>query len=443
MSDTTLTLIIVILLIIITVVPYIRQLKSKEAKAKKKFHDLKISGLHEATTVHPHIDVTNCIGCGGCVKVCPEGDVIGIIEGKATLIHGAKCVGHGLCVDACPVGAIQLLMAKPGRSADLPVLDENYETNIKGVFIVGELGGIGLIKNAVSQGKAAVEYIASKQSDHQAEYDVAIVGAGPAGLAAGLTAKDKNLRYIILEQSDIGGTILHYPRAKIVMTSPVELPIWGKLKLTDVSKEGLLDIWEKIIGRANLDIRTNEKVTDIEEIDGSFKIATTTLQTTAQNVVLALGRRGTPRKLGVPGEELSKVMYRLIDTSTYNNNHILVVGGGDSAIEASVGLSIQKNNRITLSYRKGEFSRIKERNKDHIEEAMSTKKVNVVFNSEVKEIRENSVVLTTRNGDMEIPNEFVFIFAGGEMPFELLKKIGILSQLQEIEDKPANRAATL
>ncbi len=441
MSETTLTVVIVALLITVTVVPYFRRMKSKEGKARKKFHELKISGLHEAATVHPHIDVTNCIGCGGCVKVCPEGDVIGIIEGKATLIHGAKCVGHGLCVDACPVGAIQLLMANPGRSADLPVLDENYETNVKGVFIVGELGGIGLIKNAVSQGKAAVEYIASKKSDHQAEYDVAIVGAGPAGLAAGLMAKDKNLRYIILEQSDIGGTILHYPRAKIVMTAPVELPFWGKLKLTDVSKEALLDIWEKIIGKANLDVRTNERVTDIEKIDASFKIVTTTLQTTAQTVVLALGRRGTPRKLGVPGEELSKVMYRLIDTSTYNNNHILIVGGGDSAIEACVGLSIQRNNAITLSYRKGEFSRLKERNKAHIEVAMSKKRVNVVFGSEVKEIQEKSVILSTQNGEMEIPNEFVFIFAGGEMPFELLKRIGISSQLQEIEDRAADHAA--
>ncbi len=435
MDSTMITSLIILLLIILTVVPYVRRLKKKEARARKKFHELRISGLNEAATVHPHIDVTSCIGCGGCVKVCPEGDVLGIIEGKAMLIHGAKCVGHGVCADACPVGAIQLLMAKPGGSGDLPVLEKNYETNIKGVFIVGELGGIGLIKNAVSQGKAAVEYIASTQSDHQAEYDVAIVGAGPAGLAAGLTAKDKNLKHIILEQSDIGGTILHYPRAKIVMTSPVELPIWGKLKLTDVSKEILLDTWEKIINKAALNVRTNEKVTDIQKMNGFFSITTTTIQTTANNVVLALGRRGTPRKLGVPGEELSKVMYRLINTSTYNDNHILVVGGGDSAIEAGVGLSIQRNNTVTLSYRRGEFSRIKERNKGHIEEAMSKKKVNVVYNSEVKEIRGNSIVLTTPNGDVELPNEFVFIFAGGEMPFELLKKIGISTQLQEIQEK--------
>ena len=434
MNETAITLSITILLIMLTVYPYLKRLRAREANAKKKFHDLKISGLHEAATIHPNIDITNCIGCGGCVTSCPEGDVLGIIEGKAMLIHGAKCVGHGLCADACPVGAIQLLMAKPGRSADLPELDENYETNVKGVFIAGELGGIGLIKNAISQGKRAVDFIASRLSKHQAEYDIAIVGAGPAGLAAGLAAKEKNLKYLIFEQGDIGGSILHYPRAKVVMTASVELPIWGRLKLTDVKKEVLLETWQKIINKAELDVRTNEKVTDVQKINDLFSITSSTIQTTAHRIVLALGRRGTPRKLGVPGEEMSKVMYRLIDTSTYNNNKILIVGGGDSAIEAAIGLSIQKNNAVTLSYRKAEFTRIKARNMGHIEEATSNKKVDVIFRSEVREIREDSVVLTTPRGEMEIPNEFVFIFAGGEMPFALLKKIGITSNLQEVQE---------
>ena len=177
MNETTITALIIIFLVAVTVVPYVRSLKTKDERAKKKFQELKISGLHEAATVHPHIDVNYCIGCGGCVTACPEGDVLGLIEGKAMLIHGAKCVGHGLCADACPVGAIHLLMAKPGRSGEIPKLDDNYETSIKGVFIVGELGGIGLIKDAVSQGKAAVENIASTMTGHKAEYDIAVVGS--------------------------------------------------------------------------------------------------------------------------------------------------------------------------------------------------------------------------------------------------------------------------
>ncbi len=433
MQDTVLTILISIILISAALIPYIRQIKKKEAKAERKFREMKITGLHESKTMHPHIDVTICIGCGGCARVCPEGDVIGVIEGKATLIHGAKCVGHGLCVEACPVGAIELLLAKPGRSADMPLIDEHYETNVKGIFIVGELGGLGLIKNAVRQGKAAVEYIAAVQTKHDAEFDVAIIGAGPSGLASGLTAASKNLKYIVLEQSDIGGAILHYPRAKVVMTAPVELPLWGKLKLTDVSKETLLDVWQKIIAKTSLNVFVNEKVIDVRKANGCFSITSSQRTLTAAKIVLALGRRGTPRKLGVRGEELSKVMYRLIDASTFNDTHVIVVGGGDSALEAAIGLAIQKGNRITLSYRGNEFVRVKERNKFHLEEQVAKKNISVVFNSQIKEIEEHDVLLSTPNGDVRLRNDFVFICAGGEMPFDFLKKIGISMQQQVID----------
>jgi thioredoxin reductase (NADPH) len=430
MSDSLLTYLISAIIILLSVVPYVLRRRKKEARARKRYEELKMIGLDETTTMHPHIDITSCIGCGACVTVCPEGDVLGIIEGKAALIHGAKCVGHGLCAEACPVGAIELLMAKPRRSASLPLLSEKYETNIQGIYIVGELGGVGLIKNAVEQGKAALEQIAVSSVPHDAAYDVAIVGAGPAGLAAGLTAKMNHSKYIVFEQGDIGGAILHYPRAKIVMTAPVELPLWGKLKLRETSKEALVHIWQEIITKTALEVSANEKVLEVVRVDGHFSVTTASRTITASRVVLALGRRGTPRKLGVPGEERSKVMYRLIDTSTYNNSHVLVVGGGDSAVEAAIGLSIQLNNTVTLSYRRGEFTRIKERNKHNVAEKISRKKINVVYNSEVKEIREKSVVLTTQSGELEIPNDYVFIFAGGELPFEFLGRIGITMHQQ-------------
>jgi thioredoxin reductase (NADPH) len=433
MNETTATLIITVLLIVFTVLPYVRRMKQKEAKARKKFHDLKITGLDEATMMHPQIDPLKCIGCGSCVRACHEGDVLGIIEGKAQLIHGAKCVGHAMCEEACPVGAIQMLMAKPGRSADLPVINEHFETNVKGVYIVGELGGLALIKNAIVQGKKVIENIMKQRSSHSAEYDVAIIGAGPAGLASGLSALEKKLKYVVIEQSDIGGTVLQYPRNKVVMTSPVDLPLWGRIKFTKVSKETLLMLWQKVLAKTSLKINTDEKVTEIKKEEKGFDITTSKRHYTARYVVLALGRRGTPRKLGVPGEQQPKVAYRLIDAAQYQNEHILVVGGGDSAIEAAVGLATQHKNVVTLSYRKGEFTRIKERNMLHLKDYCAKKKIIVRFNSDVKEILKNNVLLQTEEGILELKNDRVFIFAGGEVPNEFLKKIGVEMQVKVTE----------
>jgi len=433
MSESLLTFLITIALFLLTVVPYYRYVRRREEKAKKKLEHMQIAGLVEASTIHPHIDALACIGCGACVRACPEGDVLAVIGGKAQVIHGAKCVGHGLCAEACPVAGITLLMAKPGRSADLPSLTENYETNIPGVFIVGELGGIGLIKNAITQGIRAVEFAAAERKERSAQFDIAIVGAGPAGIAAGLTAKKNGMSYLILEQGDIGGTILHYPRTKIVMTSAVELPLWGEFNMRGATKEELLEVWEKIIAKAQLDIHANEKVLGVAKANGHFTVSTSKQTYEAGAVILALGRRGTPKKLGVSGENLSKVMYRLIDTQAYQDCDVLVVGGGDSAVEAAVGLASQSTNRVTLSYRKSEFTRIKERNRQHLNDYVGRKKVKVVFNSEVSEILDESVLLKTADKTEKIKNDYVFIFAGGEMPYDFLKSIGVSFYTQVID----------
>lgn len=431
-TESLITLSITIVLILSALIPYVRYVNGKEKIARKKFEDAKIAGLQAAVSMHPHINAIACIGCGGCVDVCPEGDVLGIIDGKAVLVHGSKCVGHGLCAEACPVGAITMMMAAPGRSADLPILTENFETTVRNLFIVGELGGMGLIKNAITQGKKVVEYIASRPHASDGMYDIAIVGAGPAGLSAGLTAKANRLKYVILEQGDAGGTILQYPRRKIVMTSPVDLPLWGKVKLTEASKETLLDLWQQVLAKTQLAVNTNEKVLDIREPGGHFVLKTPVREYTAHHVVLALGRRGTPRKLGVEGEGMSKVTYRLIDAETYKNCDVLVVGGGDSAIEAAVGLALHGTNRVTLSYRKDEFTRIKERNARKLDEFRGRKSLNVMLGSQVKQIGEKEVRIETAEGVTSIPNDYVFIFAGGEMPFEFLKKAGIKFQEQVV-----------
>jgi putative YpdA family bacillithiol system oxidoreductase len=430
--ESLITLIVAIVVIPASVIPYLIHIRKQEQKARKQYEEAKISGLQAAVSMHPHINAMACIGCGGCVDACPEGDVLGIIDGKAVLVHGSKCVGHGLCADACPVGAIVMMMAAPGRSADLPVLDEHFETNVRNVFIVGELGGMGLIKNAITQGRKAVEFIAARPRSTDAAYDVVVVGAGPAGLSAGLTAKAARLKYVLLEQGDAGGTILQYPRRKIVMTSPVELPLWGKVKLTEASKESLLDLWQQVLAKTKLTVNTNEKVIDISAAGAHFVVTTALRSYEAHHVVLALGRRGTPRKLGVPGESLGKVTYRLIDAETYKDCDVLVVGGGDSAVEAAVGLALHGTNRVTLSYRKSEFTRLKERNAKRLEEFRKRSAINVLLGSNVKEIHEKEVRIETAEGVSSLPNDYVFVFAGGEMPFEFLKKTGIRFQDQVV-----------
>ena len=340
--------------------------KEEEARAAAEKGKLRSDGPQSQ---HPHIDATYCIGCASCTMVCPEGDVLAMLGGKAVIVNGYKCIGHSLCAEVCPVGAITMVLASPSMGGDMAYLTPEYETSIKNLFIVGELGGLALIKNAINQGRDCVDLIARRSASiggarpASGIYDVLIVGAGPAGISASLRAIEKKLNYITIDEGEVGGTVAKYPRQKLVMTSPVEFPMYGKFKKTELTKEELIEFWSKVLGRVDFKFRKGEKVEDIKKgDDGIFTVATPKSQYRARNVVLALGKSGSPRKLGVKGEDLPKVMYRLIEADHYVNKKILVVGGGDSAIEAAMGLGNQVGNQVTLSYRKEAFSRIKERN---------------------------------------------------------------------------------
>ena len=451
--ETLISLAIAACVLLFFVVRYHLRQKQTAARAREAAEKgMLYSGGPKAQ--HPHIDVSMCIGCQTCTTVCPEGDVLAMLGGKAVIVNGYKCIGHSLCADACPVGAITMVMAAPSLVADLPYLTPEFETNVGNMFIIGELGGLALIKNAVNQGRESIDAIAERLKamgparSAPGVCDVVIVGAGPAGISASLRAIEKQLNYLTIERDELGGTVAKYPRQKLVMTSPVEFPMYGKFKQLELSKENLLAFWNKILERVDFKLRANEAVESIRKgEDGVFTVVTSKAEYRSHAVVLALGRTGTPRKLGVKGEELSKVMYRLIEADHYVNKHILVVGGGDSAVEAAMGLGSQRGNTVTLSYRKEGFSRIKERNAQRIQEFIRGGKVRVLFGSAPVEFAEGQVVLEVNGEPRQIPNDYVWIFAGGTPPNDFLKKIGVefgssditLAASQEAHGVPALR----
>lgn len=417
----------VIIFCLIVILIYLRKQKRESNRVKEKIAKAKVEGLYEPVSLHPVVDQGSCIKTGACIAACPEKDILGIINGKATTINASQCIGHGACFHACPTDAISLFIGTEKRGVDLPHVDKTFETNIPGIFIAGELGGMGLIKNAVEQGRQAVENIVkSLKKDHQAEYDLVIIGAGPAGISASLTAKKNKIKALTIEQDSLGGTVFTFPRSKIVMTSPMDLPLYGKIKLFETSKPELLDLWEDVLNKNDIKIVEHTKAETISRVNGHFEIKTLSGdEYTTKNILLSIGRRGTPRKLNIPGESLEKVAYRLLEPESIKNKNIVVVGGGDSAIESALLLAAQ--NKVSLSYRKDVFSRIKPKNSEKIKNAIENGTLDVRFNSELVEIKNDEVILKEDKGEKltSLKNDLVYIFAGGELPTQFLEKIGL------------------
>ena len=384
------------------------------------------AGLTEPASLHPLIDPNLCIGCNSCAEVCPEGDVIGIIDEKAALINPTLCIGHGACAEACPVEAITLVFGTEKRGVDIPYVNEHFETNVPGVFIAGELGGMGLIRNAIEQGRQAMESIINKPGIKQGnELDVVIIGAGPAGFAATLAAYQAGLNYVTVEQETLGGTVAHFPRGKLVMTQPAELPIVGKVKFTEISKEQLLGFWHKVATKTGIRINFKERMETILRTQTGFEVTTTKNTYRTKNILLTIGRRGTPRKLGVPGEQLGKVVYRLIDPEQYRNQCVLIVGGGDSALEAAASIAEEPGTKVILSYRSGAFTRAKQKNRQRVSDAEQRGNLAVMLQSNVKEILADKVVIDHKGKTIEAKNDAVIISAGGVLPTGMLKELGI------------------
>jgi len=357
------------------------------------------AGMLEPPTLHPEIDPTICIGCKSCVSACPEQDahaVLGMIGKKAWLVGPSDCIGHGACKTACPVGAIKLVFGTAKRGVDIPVVQPNFETDIPGIFIAGEL-------------------------------DLIIVGAGPAGFTATLAAKLGNLKSVTVEQESLGGTVAHFPRRKLVMTQPAELPIVGKVRFKEVQKEDLIDFWQGVEKKTGVKINYNERVETVVPATGGtgYQVKTNQGEYNARAILLAIGRRGTPRQLGVPGENTTKVSYRLIDPEQYQNQHVLIVGGGDSALEAATSIAKEQGTVVTLSYRSAAFSRAKQKNCEKLEALESAGKVRVLLSSNVKQIDPESVTIALEDGMETIQNDEVIVSAGGILPTKFLQDIGI------------------
>lgn len=388
-----------------------------------------------SASAHPlpiiHQDL--CIGCSACVNACDQ-KVLFIVAGKSTVTNLAACNGASVCAEVCPTGACQLTGGGAARRLEVPEIGSDFETNQKGIYAIGELGGIGLIKNAVNEGALVVERIKAKHLKGDGILDLIFVGAGPAGLSGSLAAKEAGLSAKVFEQGAFADTIRRFPNKKVVMAEPVRVPMYGSLWISDAPKETLLSVWQTIIQAARIQIHENEQVTAVKRAeDGTFQVATPKGVYRSQKVVLAIGKRGSPRKLEVKGSELPKVMYALTDAAQYTQSRVLVVGGGDSAAEAVIGLSNQPGNQVTLSYRKKELTRLKDKNREFLDRAIREGRVRFVPGSQVAEVMEKEVVLEREDGRRErLFNNHVFALLGGASPNAFLQSLGIRIVTKEV-----------
>lgn len=408
-----------------------RHHRRRSARNRDLLMHNRAAGLSEPPSLHPHIDPARCIGCGACVRACPEHDVLGLVGRTATLIEPWACIGHGVCEAACPTGAISLVFGTPTRGIDVPVLGPGGETSLPGIHIAGELGGLGLIRNAINQGRLAIDHIAAALADDPLAdrdadmFDVVIVGCGPAGLSAALGAISHGLRCVALDQSSLGGSVAHYPRGKLVMTAPAQLPLIGEVRLGSISKEGLLAFWQDVLDRTGLTPRFEERVRTVERTGAAFVVETDKARYHTRRVLLAMGRGGTPRRLGIPGEELAKVVYRLSDPGQYAGHRVAVVGGGDSALEAAIALAEVPGTHVTLIHRSAGFARARATNRDTAEQLAAAGAITVLRNARPTVITPDMITIDGPTGPQTIANDAIIVCAGGTLPREWLTHIGI------------------
>ena len=425
------TLVVILGLMVIAGVPYLlwSMMEARKHRRSALLHQDTLSLGEDVVpvSIHPEVALDECIGSGACVRACPEGDILAITDGRARLVNPLLCVGHSACMQACPVSAIKLVFGTATRGVELPRLSPNFETSQNGIFVIGELSGVGLIRNAVEQGRqAAVTIAKSGRRGRPGELDAIVVGAGPAGIGAALALLAHGLKVQVVEQDRYGGAIAHYPRAKVVMTGAFELPGYGSVRRKTMSKEQLLDLWSDIRERIQLDIKEGVRVEAIYPDGPSWRLVGTNWQDRAAAVVLALGRRGAPKELGVPGEHLPKVSYRLLEPEPFTGKHVMIVGGGNTAAECAITLANAKLcASVSLSYRRSELARLRSSARRQIERCFADGTIAPLLATEVISIAEHHVTLNTPAGVQQMVNDNVIIQVGGQPPSALLRTIGI------------------
>lgn len=383
-------------------------------------------------SLHPVVDPLACIGSGSCVQACPEKQILRVVNRRAELINPLACVGHGACAAACPTQAIQLVFGTAKRGLELPAIDANFETNQEGIFIIGELGGMGLIRNAVEQGRQAAAHIVATGKRGKGDVlDAVVVGAGPAGLSAALTLEQAGLRYAWLEREELlGGTIMQYPRAKVVMTGPMELPLFGTVKKRTMRKEEVLKLWHDVAEKTGVRPTGGVLVTGVEVTPFDLRVQSGEREWRAAHVLLALGRSGAPQKLDVPGEQAPHVAYRLQEAAAFAGKHVVVVGGGNSAVESALMLAAEGScASVAISYRKERFLRARGDNRQAIERAIAEGRVTAHAPSRVVAIHEATLDLEVDGPSgthaVSVPCDSLIIQVGGTPPSQLLASIGI------------------
>ncbi len=314
----------------------------------------------------------------------------------------------------------------------LPIVDGNYQSNVKGIYVIGDVTGLPLVKVAANHGVEVVEKMARKgafkhSQEEDGRLDVGIVGAGPAGLSAAVELEQRGHSYVVLERAVAANTVHSFPPGKHIYSEPRFLKNRSALPAEgDLVKDNFLSAVNDLVASRGLKVKEGIEVSQVrKEGDSRFQVETKVGKTfPARNVIVAVGRQGNARKLGVPGEDLThKVTYRLHTPDDYRGKDLLVVGGGNSAVEAT--LMLAEHNRVTLSYRRDSFFRLKQTNLESIEAAQRTGAVKVLFESKVKEIRDNEVDLELDGGVRTLPNDNVLILAGTLPPIDFLLDMGL------------------